>query len=81
MLLRERREAQPGHDADVVELARGQGLVAQVTPDGCHVLVHRGPPAGADRWLVFSAPSGRRRASVTHDPGAGRPAILGGRVF
>lgn len=81
VLLLERGETQPGGSADVLELARGQGLVAQVTPDGCDVLVHREPPAGADRWLVLSVPSGRRSATVTHDHGASRPAILGSRVY
>jgi hypothetical protein len=66
----------------VATLARGRGLVAQVTPDGCHLLVHHEPaPAASDEWWVFSVPTGRRVATVTHDAGVTSPAILGDRVF
>jgi hypothetical protein len=65
-----------------VELTRGHGLVAQVTPDGCHVLVHQEPAAaGHGPWWVFSAQTGRRVATLTHDAGARSPAIVGGRAF
>jgi hypothetical protein len=66
----------------VVELARGQGLVAQVTPDGCHLLVHQEPAGVASHeWRVFSATTGRAVATLTYDAGASSPAILGDRVF
>jgi hypothetical protein len=66
----------------LVELARGQGLVAQVTRDGRHVFVHREPaPAGEDTWWVFSARTGRRVATLAHDAGARSPAILADRVY
>jgi len=66
----------------VVELARGQGLVAQVTPDGCHLFVYDElAPVERDPWWVFSARTGRLVATLTHDPGAGSPAILGTRAF
>lgn len=60
-------------------LARGEGLVAQPAVDGSHVFVHAEPAPGA--WSIFAVPSGRRVATVTHDPGARSPAILGDRVF
>jgi hypothetical protein len=65
-----------------VELARGQGLVAQVTPDGRYLLVHEEPsPRGDGRWLAFSVETGRRVATLTHDAGASAPAILGDRAY
>jgi hypothetical protein len=69
-------------DAAPVELARGQGLVAQVATDGSHVLVHMEPrPAEHDPWWVFSARTGRRVATLTHDAGAREPAIVGEHAF
>jgi hypothetical protein len=66
----------------LVELARGEGLVAQVTREGRHVFVHQEPaPAGRDAWWVFSAPSGRRVATLVHDAGASSPEILADRVY
>jgi hypothetical protein len=66
----------------VVELARGKGLVAQVTPDGCYLLVHTEPrPANSPLWLVFSVGTGERVATLTHDAGARSPTILGDRAF
>jgi hypothetical protein len=65
-----------------VELARGSGLVAQVTPDGGYLLVHSELGGGADQpWSVFSASSGERVAAVAIEAGATSPAILLGRVF
>ena len=65
-----------------MELARGDGLVAQVTTDGCHVLVHEEPPpAGRDSWRVFAATTGRQVAVLTHDAGAHDPAIVGERAL
>jgi hypothetical protein len=65
-----------------VELARGSGLVAQVTPDGCYLLIHTEPaPAGESPWSVFSARTGDRVATLTHDTGARWPAILRDRAF
>ena len=78
----ETSDASSDESGVVVELARGQGLVAQVTPDGCHVLVHQEPAgASSDEWRVFSATSGRAVATLTYDAGASSPAILGDRVF
>jgi hypothetical protein len=66
----------------VRRLARGRGLVADVTPDGRHVFVRtEPPPARRDAWSIFAAPSGRRVATVTHDAGARAPAIVGDRAF
>jgi hypothetical protein len=66
----------------LVELARGRGLVAQVTRDGRHVFVHQEPPPGGqDPWWVFSARTGRRVATLAHDAGARSPAILVDRVY
>lgn len=66
----------------VTRLAKGSGLVAQVTPDGRHLFVHAEPPsAEGDPWSIFSVPSGRRVATVTHESGARSPAILGDRAF
>jgi hypothetical protein len=65
-----------------VELARGRGLVAQVTPDGCYLLVHSELDPGADDpWSVFSARTGERVATVAHEAGATWPAILWDRLF
>jgi hypothetical protein len=65
-----------------VDLARGSGLVAQVTPDGCYLLVHSEFRAGEDDpWSVFSARTGKRVATMAHEAGATSPAILRGRVF
>ncbi|MGH2745658.1 MAG: hypothetical protein ACRDLY_05440 [Thermoleophilaceae bacterium] len=75
-------DASTGDIGSVVELARGKGLVAQVTPDGCHLLVHTEPrPAVHALWWVFSARTGERVATLTHDAGAHSPAILGDRAF
>jgi hypothetical protein len=60
-------------------LARGHGLVAQPTVDGTHLLVGSEPAPGA--WSIFALPSGQRVATVTHDPGAKAPAIMGDRVY
>jgi hypothetical protein len=60
-------------------LARGEGLVAQPAVDGSHLFV--GAEQGRDAWSIFAVPSGQRVASVTHDPGARSPAILGDRVY
>ena len=66
----------------VVDLAQGSGLVAQVTPDGCYLLVHSELGPGADDpWSVFSARTGERVATVALEAGATSPAILRGRVF
>jgi hypothetical protein len=63
-------------------LARGRGLVAQVAPDGGHLLVHQEPArTGSDEWWVFSVTTGGRVATLTHDAGATSPALLGERVF
>jgi hypothetical protein len=65
-----------------VDLARGSGLVAQVTPDGCYLLVHSEFRAGEeDPWSVFSAQTGERVATLAHEAGATSPAILRDRVF
>jgi hypothetical protein len=65
-----------------VEVARGSGLVAQVTPDGCYLLVHTEPaPPGESPWWVFSARTGDRVATLTYDAGARWPAILRDRAF
>jgi PQQ-like domain len=57
-------------------LARGRGLVAEVTPDQQHVFV-----ADGDRWRVFDAHRGRPQATLTHEPGAHAPAVLGSRAY
>jgi hypothetical protein len=78
----ETTEASRPGSRSVVEIARGQGLVAQVTLDGRYVCVHREPAASADdRWAVFSASTGERVASVPRDAGARSPAVLWGRVY
>jgi hypothetical protein len=81
-LVLEVRRSSAIEPVDRVPLARGRGLVAQVTPDGCHVLVHQEPArAGDDAWRVFAATSGVKVATVTHDAGAGWPAVIGRRLF
>jgi hypothetical protein len=65
----------------LVELAHGEGLVAQVTRDGRHVFVHREPAPAGEPWLVFSARTGQRVVTLPHDPGARSPAILANRVY
>ncbi len=57
-------------------LARGEGLVTEPAVDGSHIFVGAG-----DAWSIFAVPSGRQVATVTHDPGATSPAIVGDRVF
>jgi hypothetical protein len=65
-----------------VDLARGRGLVAEVTPDGCYLLVHSELRSGEeDPWSVFSALTGEQVATLAHDAGATSPAILSDRVF
>jgi hypothetical protein len=57
-------------------VARGRGLVAEVTPDRRHVFV-----AGGGRWRVFDARTGAPEATLTHEPEAHAPAILGPRAY
>jgi hypothetical protein len=65
-----------------VDLARGRGLVAQVTPDGCYLLVHSEPQTTEDDpWSVFSARTGERVATLPHEADATSPAILRDRLF
>jgi hypothetical protein len=65
-----------------LDLARGGGLVAQVTPDGCYLLVHSEIRTSQDDpWSVFSAQTGERVATLAHEAGATSPAILRDRVF
>jgi hypothetical protein len=66
-----------------VELARGEGLVADITPNGLHVLVHAEAQPGDAQgdWLVFSARTGERVATLEHDNGAHSPAILQEHAF
>ena len=59
-----------------VELARGDTVSAEPTPDGLHLLVREG-----DRWHCISAETGRREATMTYEPGAREPAIVGRRVY
>jgi hypothetical protein len=82
VLVLETSDPSTGDTGAVVELARGQGLVPQVTPDGCHLLLHEEPSPGGDGpWRVFSVKTGRRVATLTHDAGASAPTLLGDRVF
>jgi hypothetical protein len=75
-------DATTGHARTLVELARGQGLVAQVTPDGCYLLVHREQGrAGGAPWWVFSTRTGGKVATLPHDAGAHVPAILEDRAY
>ncbi len=68
--------------ATVVELARGHGLVAQVTPDGRFLFVREAQaPPGDERWSVFSAETGRRVATLSYERGAHSPAILGPTAY
>jgi hypothetical protein len=65
-----------------VDLARGRGLVAQVTPDGCYLLVHSElQTTEDDPWSVFSARTGERVATLPHEADATSPAILRDRLF
>jgi hypothetical protein len=64
-----------------VELARGERLVAQVTADGCYLLVYTEPRSGRPAWSVFSSQTGEPVATLIHDAGAHSPAILGNRAF
>ena len=59
-----------------VELARGDTVAAEPTPDGRHLLVRDG-----DRWVCVSARTGEREATVSYEPGAHGPAIVGRRVY
>ena len=59
-----------------VELARGDTLGAEPTPDGRHLLVREG-----DRWICVSAETGDREAMLSYEPGAREPAIVGRRVY
>ncbi len=59
-----------------VELARGDTVSAEPTPDGRHLLVREG-----DRWHCISAETGRREATLSYEPGAHEPAIVGRRVY
>ena len=61
---------------ETVELARGDTLGAEPTPDGRHLLIREG-----DRWIVVSAETGSREATLTYEPGAREPAIVGRRVY
>jgi hypothetical protein len=82
VLALDRDAASTADGGTLVELARGEGLVAQVSRDGRHVFVHHEPaPAGRDSWSVFSAPTGTRVATLVHDPGASAPEILADRVY
>jgi hypothetical protein len=81
-LVLERDAASTTGSGTPVELARGEGLVAQVSRDGRHVFVHQEPPrAGRDSWSVFSAPTGERVATLVHDAGTRSPEILADRVY
>jgi hypothetical protein len=63
-------------------LVRGHGVVVEVTADGRHLFVHSEPvPTGDGTWSVFSAESGRRVATLTHERGAHSPAVLGPRAY
>ena len=59
-----------------VELARGDTLAAEPTPDGRHLFVRE-----ADEWVCVSAETGGREATVSYEPGAREPAIVGRRVY
>jgi hypothetical protein len=57
-------------------IARGRGLVAELTPDGRHVFVR-----DEDRWRVFDTDTGQAEATLTYEPGARDPAIEGPRAY
>ena len=59
-----------------VELARGETVAAEPTPDGRHLLVRDG-----DRWLCVSARTGEREATLSYEPGAREPAVIGRRLY
>lgn len=78
----ETRDESTQGPATVVELARGHGLVAQVTPDGRFLFVHEAQaPSCDERWSVFSAETGRRMATLNYERGAHSPAILGPTAY
>jgi hypothetical protein len=82
ILLLETSDRSTGETGAVLELVRGQGLVVQVTPDGCHLFVHEEPARpGRDEWWVYSVQTGQRVATLTHERGGRYPVILGERVF
>jgi hypothetical protein len=59
-----------------VELARGETVAAEPTPDGRHLLVRDG-----DRWVCVSARTGEREATLSYEPGAREPAVIGRRLY
>jgi hypothetical protein len=65
----------------VSELARGRGLVAEVTPDGSRVLVRAEQEARRDAWRVFAVATGRAVATLTYEPGAHAPAVVRARAY
>jgi hypothetical protein len=82
VLMIKTREAGSGEAQERTELLRGQGLVAQVTPDGAYLFVHCEPATSApEPWRVFSVTTARRVATLTHDAGARAPAVVGERAF
>ncbi len=59
-----------------VELARGETVAAEPTADGRHLLVR-----DADRWVCVSARTGEREATLSYEPGAREPAVIGRRLY
>jgi hypothetical protein len=62
----------------VRELERGAGLVARLTPNGRHVLVRAEPEP---RWRIYRSDIGELAATVTYEPGADSPCVLGDRIY
>jgi hypothetical protein len=62
-----------------VDVAHGEGLVAEATPDGRHLFVHAEPGPGT--WSCVSVETGGRVAELTYEPGAHSPAIVGARAY
>jgi hypothetical protein len=75
----ERSDLSAPERSTVVEVARGDGLVAEATPDGRHLFVHAEPGPGT--WSCVSVETGEHVAELTCEPGAHSPAILGARVY
>jgi hypothetical protein len=63
-----------------VELIKGARLVTHATPDGDYVLVHQDEPKPTP-WWIFSVATGHRAATVTHEPGARDPCVIGKRLY
>jgi hypothetical protein len=84
--LRTRPERSSSGADKIIELVRGQALVASITPDGKYILVYPDTPqilssAPSQPWWVFEAETGHLRARLTYEAGTQEPVILNGKIY